>query len=201
MEISEATLYSIVTLTGSYHFKGELPAKVVDIKKLIPYIKCRDTVLLKDDEKERVTKKILYYKSQTTLKKSLQHIVNVRNRENKNYKKNLSVYELFYELILKNRVFLKLVILFLSTLSIYILLNTSGLNLHQNTYSSKIIPIDAINKKIIPQKNNTKEIHPAQPTKFPGAIYSWKNEKGIRVYSNIGFPKNGKYTEGKIEWQ
>lgn len=31
-------------------------------------------------------------------------------------------------------------------------------------------------------------------------MYSWKNEKGIRVFSNVGFPEDGKYSEGKMEW-
>lgn len=33
------------------------------------------------------------------------------------------------------------------------------------------------------------------------AIYSWTNEKGGKVYSNIGFPEGEKYTDPKIEWQ
>jgi len=33
------------------------------------------------------------------------------------------------------------------------------------------------------------------------AIYSWINEKGQKQYSNIGFPKEGKYSEPKIEWK
>jgi len=32
-------------------------------------------------------------------------------------------------------------------------------------------------------------------------IYSWKNEKGQKVYSNIGFPEKENYTDPKIEWQ
>ena len=31
-------------------------------------------------------------------------------------------------------------------------------------------------------------------------MYSWKNEKGIRTFSNVGFPEDGKYSEGKVEW-
>jgi hypothetical protein len=31
-------------------------------------------------------------------------------------------------------------------------------------------------------------------------LYSWRGEDGYRAYSNTGFPPNGKYTEGKIEW-
>jgi hypothetical protein len=39
------------------------------------------------------------------------------------------------------------------------------------------------------------------PEKFQGTIFSWRNTKGYKVYSNIGFPKDEPYTEGKIEYQ
>jgi hypothetical protein len=32
------------------------------------------------------------------------------------------------------------------------------------------------------------------------AMYSWTNEKGKKVFSNKGFPEDGNYTDGKIEW-
>jgi hypothetical protein len=38
------------------------------------------------------------------------------------------------------------------------------------------------------------------PQKQSQALYSWRDEEGKKAYSNIGFPENGKYTEGKIEW-
>ncbi len=33
------------------------------------------------------------------------------------------------------------------------------------------------------------------------AIYSWINKEGKRVYSNVGFPTDQPYRDGKIEWQ
>lgn len=35
----------------------------------------------------------------------------------------------------------------------------------------------------------------------PKAIYSWINKEGKRVYSNVGFPTDQPYRDGKIEWQ
>ena len=43
------------------------------------------------------------------------------------------------------------------------------------------------------------EIILAKPKEFKGTIYSWRNEKGERIFSNTGFPKDGKYTDGKVE--
>jgi len=33
------------------------------------------------------------------------------------------------------------------------------------------------------------------------AVYSWINEKGIRCFSNIGFPKDEKFTDARIDYQ
>lgn len=33
------------------------------------------------------------------------------------------------------------------------------------------------------------------------AFYSWKNERGQREFSNVGFPKDKQYSDPKIEWQ
>jgi hypothetical protein len=202
LEISEKSMYSIVALTGSYKFKGEMPAKVVDVKNLIEYIQSRDTVLLKEEEREIITRKLSYYKSQTTFKKSLQHIVNVKNKDKVNLYQNLSLPTLVYEVVVKNITFLKIVILLLSALIIAIVLNKTEKNNFQDTAPTQITSMHTMNKNLSPSKKiNTKEIHPDQSTKFSGAIYSWKNEQGIKVYSNKGFPQNGKYTEGKVEWQ
>lgn len=37
--------------------------------------------------------------------------------------------------------------------------------------------------------------------KQKGPVYSWINGNGKRVYSNVGFPSNEPYFDGKIEWQ
>lgn len=50
-----------------------------------------------------------------------------------------------------------------------------------------------------PTSESGNEIILAKPKEFKGTIYSWRNEKGERIFSNTGFPKDGKYTDGKIE--
>ena len=42
--------------------------------------------------------------------------------------------------------------------------------------------------------------HPQAQHKKNGPVYSWTNKNGKRVYSNIGFPPDEPYSEGKIEW-
>jgi len=59
--------------------------------------------------------------------------------------------------------------------------------------------MEIIKKETIAAETN--EIKLAEPKQFKGAVYSWNNEKGVRIFSNTGFPKDGKYTDGKIEIQ
>jgi len=47
--------------------------------------------------------------------------------------------------------------------------------------------IEDVNNMINEEMNKRKKSH--------SQIYSWKSENGYRVYSNIGFPKDGNYTE------
>lgn len=41
---------------------------------------------------------------------------------------------------------------------------------------------------------------PASNNRPKSAVYSWINKDGKRVYSNVGFPTNEPYRDGRIEW-
>jgi hypothetical protein len=43
------------------------------------------------------------------------------------------------------------------------------------------------------------ELKLTKQNKFKGDIYSWINKDGKKEYSNVGFPKDEPYTDGKIE--
>lgn len=51
----------------------------------------------------------------------------------------------------------------------------------------------------IEEEKKQKFVVPRKDSK-PIPVYSWTNEKGHRTFSNIGFPEDGKYRDGKIEW-
>nr|WP_321467258.1 hypothetical protein [uncultured Desulfobulbus sp.] len=57
------------------------------------------------------------------------------------------------------------------------------------SYYSKYIPRPDHQNSIKTHKKNEKQV-----------MYSWIDENGHKAFSNIGFPENEKYTEGKIEW-
>jgi uncharacterized membrane protein YsdA (DUF1294 family) len=38
------------------------------------------------------------------------------------------------------------------------------------------------------------------PKQYKGAMYSWTNKEGKKVFSNVGFPQDQAYTDGTIEW-
>lgn len=70
--------------------------------------------------------------------------------------------------------------------------------------NENIVRANEERKRIALQKiedDKKKEERRKEAIRNPKTIYSWTNEKGIRVYSNIGLPEDGKYTDPKIEWQ
>ena len=50
-------------------------------------------------------------------------------------------------------------------------------------------------------KSESQKITTKQSRSKSVVFYSWTNEKGQKVYSNVGFPEDGKYTDPKIEWR
>lgn len=50
-------------------------------------------------------------------------------------------------------------------------------------------------------KSESQKVTTKQSRSKSEVIYSWTNEKGQKMYSNVGFPQDGKYTDPKIEWQ
>jgi uncharacterized membrane protein YsdA (DUF1294 family)/cold shock CspA family protein len=54
---------------------------------------------------------------------------------------------------------------------------------------------------ILDTKKTKPEFTSAEQNTFKGAVYSWTNKEGQRTFSNIGFPKDQSYTDGKIEWR
>ncbi|WP_169701551.1 hypothetical protein [Desulfobulbus propionicus] len=46
-----------------------------------------------------------------------------------------------------------------------------------------------------------KEALRRQRERYSGPIFSWRNEKGNKVYSNVGFPQDRPYTEATIEYK
>jgi hypothetical protein len=76
-------------------------------------------------------------------------------------------------------------------------------NTTNNNFKQQETVINKQNNVIIPKllSEDKKEIVVAKPQKYRGTIYSWKNERGQRVFSNVGFPTDERYTDPKIELQ
>jgi len=60
-----------------------------------------------------------------------------------------------------------------------------------------------IERKVVEhqEEKNVKqpEVKVSPPQNYRGTIYSWTDKQGKRIFSNIGFPKNGEYTSAKME--
>jgi Tfp pilus assembly protein PilP len=136
-------------------------------------------------------------------------------RKRKNLLKNFS---LSY---LKNYIFYKFILLPILLLLIAFiapkLFQQAAKNYLEKARSSPQATINAKQEKIFPQQN-TPSYKPtysyqSESKKSPEkklaqsgkkgkgqALYSWVNEDGSKAFSNIGFPADGNYKDGKIEW-
>jgi len=63
-------------------------------------------------------------------------------------------------------------------------------------YHEIIIPL--IQKEV---NYDQKNIAPKRIVQRKAVVYSWIDEKGNKALSNVGFPKDGNYTNPKIEYQ
>lgn len=82
------------------------------------------------------------------------------------------------------------VILNISAISIYYFSGEKFLK-----YDSVINNFNKITQQV------TRNFQDESNQKQQGPIYSWVNKDGKRVYSNVGFPPNEQYRDGKIEWK
>ncbi|MDK9706272.1 MAG: DUF1294 domain-containing protein [Desulforhopalus sp.] len=82
-----------------------------------------------------------------------------------------------------------------------VLLNVSAISLY--LYSASHVPgYQAVQQKFnVLTSEFTKSSQNTRTQKQQGPVYSWTNKDGKRVYSNVGFPTNEPYRDGKIEWQ
>ena len=55
--------------------------------------------------------------------------------------------------------------------------------------------------RLVGQLSHRFSVSPAASSHPKTAIYSWINKDGKRVYSNVGFPTDQPYRDGRIEWQ
>jgi len=68
--------------------------------------------------------------------------------------------------------------------------------------SAELALLEEKKKKHIEEVNEMVAAEMGRRTKKSSEpIYSWRNEDGYRGYSNVGFPKNGKYSDPRIEFQ
>ena len=131
---------------------------------------------------------------------------------NDSYQKNsnpIKIYKNYlYGKFLKRLIFILIQIAILLIIGFFFmpLIVNKSMNIFTGitNYNSKQIENQKQNQETIKNQQsiseNKKEINFAKPQKYHGAIYSWTNERGQRVFSNMGLPKDKKYTDPKIEW-
>ncbi|MDD2462516.1 MAG: nuclease-related domain-containing protein [Desulfobulbus sp.] len=215
---TEKIFINTVVFVGNCEFKTDMPNGVVKLNGLIPHIKSYQNQIFGYNELDEYVRKIERYKLENTIKNKIKHIQHVEDimlskgydggsleRNNRKF-----AYKILLAII-----FLLIVFSFLDKIpsqSSKIFSNIVKNNIEQqnkikqkeNSSKSqqyKQIPSQYEERQLGTGSNVNQEIKTKAPSKYRDAIYSWTNESGQRVFSNVGFPKDKPYTDAKIEWR
>ncbi|MDD2307851.1 MAG: nuclease-related domain-containing protein [Prolixibacteraceae bacterium] len=219
--IDEKEMMNVVVFTGDCTFKTDVPKGVLKTKDIIKYIESYDQKIIERKIIDNYINNIEKNKIKNSIKSRINHILHVEKikREKGNAKfassRNGNKFSTNFRLNIIFIIILMLIILGISSNSKnnfpeIIKKNKENIAKINKKIVNKTENIDNIQineKQIIvnPIKTNpyiTQKIETRieKPQKYKGVIYSWKNERGQKTFSNKGFPKDGKYTEGKLEW-
>ncbi len=220
LRCEENIFLNIIVFSGDCEFKTDVPGGVVKINKLISHIKTKQDQIIEAYKLYEYVEKINNNKLQNTIINKINHIIHVDkiiSIKNKNHNKIDNFIKLF---VIKATFFSFFLVLLFSILNQIPKITSNMFEgiLKTNEKQQEIIKnrqnsLKEKSDQIIKQVNFKKDTIPVgiistnnEPTKTrhqqtnKSVMYSWKNEQGARVFSNIGFPEDGKYTEGKIEW-
>ena len=208
LKCSKDIIYNTVVFSSNCEFKTDVPGGVVKLNILIPFIKSFNNEIINEDQVVEYARKIEKVRLDNTLYNKIKHINHVNDiLIDKGYavgiiNKTLKIYA--YKIILT---LIFILILFsmlgkISKQSSEILSNITKKNIEQRNYT-KQKDSEEYNSTIQKEKKVSEESRNITSKKSAtnrNPIYSWTNEKGQRVFSNVGFPTNKQYTDPKIEW-
>jgi hypothetical protein len=209
LQINENKIYSLIVFTGKSEFKTEIPANVMNVNNLIKHIKYKDTILLEKNEIISIYTRLVNIKKKNSFKGRMKHIYMLKYNkffysENRKY----SNINLIYEVIIKNDLFKTICVTLLLIISLYTLVSSNHKFFIDKFYTLNNLFLIKANKTVTQIKSDKKEkvtneekteLKLTKQNKFKGDIYSWINKDGKKEYSNVGFPKDEPYTDGKIE--
>lgn len=209
LQISESKIYSIVVFTGRSEFKDGIPVNVMSINNLVEYIKHKDTILLKNNDIVSIYNKLVNFKRYNSLMKRIRHVYKLKcSHDIHGMKGKYLNLHLIHNVVVRSDIFKTICVTLFLIFSLYtlVILNQSFFlekiytmnNLFLTKIDKTILQIETDKKEKVISEEKTK-LRLTKQNKFKGDIYSWTNRDGEKVYSNVGFPKDEPYTEGKIE--
>lgn len=206
--IKEKEMKNIVVFTGDCTFKTDVPEGVVKIENIVKYIESFTEKIIPKSKLNKYKESIDDAKIKNNIISKIKHILHVKSIKNKNQtiKSRINI----YKTIAIPAISIFFILAVLSLLGS--LFNQSKKTFDDIVKSNKVNVLKK-EKSEIASKNNTNN----ETLKYPiqknyetvrieknntnkNVLYSWKNERGQKVFSNKGFPENGNYTEGKMEW-
>lgn len=206
LQIDEKKIYSIVVFTGKSEFRTEMPINVITIENLDKYIKYKDTIFLTKDEIKQIYNKLVNIKNANSIKDKINHIYNLKKKyTNGSYETKPANIHLIYEVVIKSDI--------LKIICLTLLVTFSISYLFQGFFTKKIHEMHSLfaataNKTVTQIKADKNEqdkneiitkVQLSKQNKYKGDIYSWTTKDGQKAYSNVGFPQDEPYTDGKIE--
>jgi len=220
LSIEEKKLFNTVVFTGNCEFKTDVQKGVVKLNSLLPFIKSFHDQIISEEKLINYSIIINRNRLENTFANKLKHIQHVnsiiidKGYEGFNIEKTFKkyAYKFIYPLIF---IFILLSIIgevskqsskmFSGTLKNNIELQNKAKQKQQTPSPQQVQQNPSQYTSIEPQQtvgsSEYQKIKPKETTKYRSVIYSWTNERGQRVFSNVGLPKGKQYTDPKIEWQ
>lgn len=217
--IEEKKIINTVVFAGNCEFKTDVQKGVVKLSNLLQFIKSFQDQVVDDEKMNLYVSKINKSKLENTFSNKIKHIKHVdKIRESNGYdggffEKNIA--RLSRKILLPLAFWAIFLLLFanISKESFKMITDINKNNIEQQNkikqkqqaasqQQTQPKPSQYASQKPqqVMETNDNRIVTPKEPAKYRSAIYSWTNERGQRVFSNVGLPKDKQYTDPKIEW-
>lgn len=219
LDVPKSLIFNTVVFSGDCEFKTDVEKNVMKLSGLIPYIISFQNEIIDESKINTYVKKINKSKLENTISNKIKHIRHIDNIKISDGNDGGIFQKLFIKYSYKIALPLIFILLLLAVFDnifnqsskMFSNIITNNFNnqnkIKQNQQTSiqqqppqKSSKYASQAPQQVNEPNENKIITPKEQTVYKGAIYSWTNERGQRVSSNVGFPTDRKYTDPKIEW-
>lgn len=217
--VEEKKIFNTVVFAGKCEFKTDVQKGVVKLSSLLPFIKSFHDQIISEEKLRNYSIIINRNKLENTFVNKFKHVQHVnsiiidKGHEGFDIEKTFKKYsyKIIYPLVLILILFSMLDEISKQSSKMFSGIVKNNIELQNKTkQKQQTLPPQQVQQNpsqyasMEPRQtvgsSEYQNIKPKEPTKYRSAIYSWTNERGQRVFSNVGLPKDKQYTDPKIEW-